>query len=96
MNRVVLSYMLQWHVQLLTGIREAQLAYLSFLCTQPSTMWNQETRFWRHETCKFRGIGARPSTTSEYRVQHQASSEAQVNFERSASKHYSDWKAGLV
>lgn len=81
---------------MVTEIRETRFAYLCFLCTRPSTMWNQENQSWRPETCKSREIGARLSTTFEYRVQHLMSWVTLESLEKSAPKHCSDGKVGLV
>jgi hypothetical protein len=81
---------------IVTGITDVGLAYLSFLCTQPSTMLNQESQSWRPETYKSHGIGAKPSTTSGYRVQHSVSWVMLVSPGRSASKYCSDGKVDLV
>ena len=76
-------------------LEEVRFAYLSFLCTQPSTMWDQENQFWRLEMCKSRETGVRPLTAFEYRVLRPAFWVALVSLERMAPKHYSDWKVGL-
>lgn len=81
---------------MVTEIRETRFAYLCFLCTQPSTMWNQGNQFWRPEMCKSREIGAMLSTTFEYHVQHPVSLETLGSLERSASKYCSGEKVGLV
>lgn len=77
-------------------LEKERSAYLYFLCTQLSMMWNQEIQFWHPETCKSRGTGARPSTTFEYRVQHLVSWITLESLEKSAPTHCSDGKVGLV
>jgi len=81
---------------LVDDLEKVRSAYLYFLCTQPSTMWNQEIQFWRPETCRSRGIGAMLSTTFEYRVQHLVSLATLGSLGKSASKHCSDEMVGLV
>lgn len=76
-------------------LEEVRFAYLSFLCTQPSTMWDQENQFWRLEMCKSRETGGRPLTAFEYRVLRPAFWVALVSLGRMARKHYSGWKVGL-
>lgn len=58
-------------------------------------MWDQENQFWHPEMSKSQEIGAKPSTTFEYPVQHSVFWATLVSLGRMAPKHYSDWKVGL-